>query len=137
MDLAAARTLVEQSITKMNQVYVRPVFDEWAIVRMEAAPEVLAYAGPREADFESQLQDDLVPLRNELAEAGDTPGEFAFSREAEGTSADAFIYLGSGCYLICNNTLKSMKEVTADPLWLKAQAPFVTLSERFNFDELR
>jgi hypothetical protein len=137
MDLAAARNLVEQCITRMNQVYGRPVFDEWAIIRMESTPEVLAYSGPRDAEFESQLHDDLMPLRNELAEAGDTPGEFAFSREAEGTSADAFIFLGSGCYLICNNTQKSMKEVTADPLWLKAQASFVTLSERFGVDELR
>jgi len=34
-------------------------------------------------------------------------------------------------FLICNNTAQSMTGITEDPLWLKAQVPFVEMSEKF------
>jgi hypothetical protein len=45
--------------------------------------------------------------------------------------------LGSECFLICNNTVQSMDAITADPLWLAAQVPFVELSDKFREDPLR
>lgn len=59
------------------------------------------------------------------------PGLFAFSREADGTNFDAFIVLGNGIFLICNNTTKTMEDITDNSLWLQAQVPFVNLSNKF------
>ncbi len=134
MNLEHAKTAIATALNAMAKAYGRAVFDEWAVVRLEPAVEVLYYSGPRAVKFQASLQDDLVHLREELSKAGDAPGEFAFSREADGSSFDAFVYLGAGTFLLCNNTTKSMKEVTADSLWLKAQTPFVSLSEKFLAD---
>jgi hypothetical protein len=50
---------------------------------------------------------------------------------------DAYICLGPGVYLFCNNTEKSMKEITGDPLWLTAQGQFLNASQFFAVDPLK
>jgi hypothetical protein len=44
--------------------------------------------------------------------------------------------LGSGVFLICNNTRSTMEEIAANPRWLSAQVPFVELSDRIREDPL-
>ena len=51
-------------------------------------------------------------------------------RHAGGTRFDAFLVLGRGFYLICNNTRQSMDAITKDSRWLAAQIPFVELSDK-------
>ncbi|MEY2465728.1 MAG: hypothetical protein QOD03_249, partial [Verrucomicrobiota bacterium] len=48
----------------------------------------------------------------------------------------AFIVLGDGLYLICNNTDASMEDITKDPKWLNAQVPFAELSDKIGLDPL-
>jgi hypothetical protein len=57
-------------------------------------------------------------------------GDFEFARHGVGPAFEAFMVLGRGVYLICNNTVQSMDSITKDPLWLAAQVPFVELSEK-------
>jgi len=64
-------------------------------------------------------------------------GDFEFARHGVGTGFEAFIVLGDGLYLICNNTVQSMDGITKDPLWLSAQVPFAEMSDRFRSDPLR
>ena len=49
---------------------------------------------------------------------------------------EAFLMVGDGLYLICNNTAQSMSAIAKDPLWLSAQVPFVELSDQFRADPL-
>jgi hypothetical protein len=44
--------------------------------------------------------------------------------------------LGSGAYLICNNTAESMESITKNPRWLSAQVPFAELSDRMRDNPL-
>ena len=53
-----------------------------------------------------------------------------------GPAFEAFMALGKGIYLICNNTVQSMDGITQDPLWLNAQVPFVEMSEQFRAEPL-
>jgi len=63
-------------------------------------------------------------------------GDFEFALEATGTHYDACLCVGRASYLICNNTAKSMAEIRESPGWLKAQKPFVELSDKFRADPL-
>ena len=53
-----------------------------------------------------------------------------------GFHTEALVKLGANSYLVCNNTAKSMAEIRTDSRWLKAQAAFVDLSEKFRVDPL-
>ncbi|MFP4542506.1 MAG: hypothetical protein ACLFR7_12840, partial [Opitutales bacterium] len=128
---------VEEAFTRMNTIYRRPVFDEWAVVDVQPEGEaILHYTGPREESIQTSLADDLCTLRTDLSRGPHEPGDFEFNRTAEGTSADAFIALGQSAYLICNHTTKTMQEITADPLWTTAQVRFLDLTQRVAADPL-
>ena len=49
---------------------------------------------------------------------------------------DALMMLGPTSYLVCSHTEKSLGEIRADPNWLKAQAIFFELGEKFRNDPL-
>ena len=54
--------------------------------------------------------DDLRHIISDMESDKNEPRLFAFSREADGTNFDAFIVLGEGIFLICNNTTKTMED---------------------------
>jgi hypothetical protein len=136
MDLAAARQLIQTSLARMDALYRRPLFDEWAILSAGAQPGILAYAGPRPETFRRELPTDSSPLRALIADRELGEGDFEFATEAGGTHYDACMKLGPASFLVCNHTARAMTEIRQDPQWLKAQAEFFALSERFRADPL-
>ena len=135
MNLKTADKVIKACIDKMNAIYHRPVFDEWAVVAHAAEKGlVLAYEGPRVEQAHGGFIEDLSYIMSEMKSGRYSDGDFVFARDADSTSFDAFIVLGNGIFLICNNTGKTMEEITKDPLWLQAQVPFVNLSNRFSMD---
>ena len=133
MNLTAAITHLKKAFRKLDEKYGRKVFDELAVVHFGGkAPKLLDYEGPREEAFLNELADDSIDLRRDLLSSKtDFGGEFSFTREGEGSAIDAFICLGQGVYLFCNNTEKSMEEITKDPAWLDAQGHFLNTSQKF------
>ncbi len=132
MTIAQATELVNKAVTRMNEAYGRPVFDEWAIVDLTTIQgQIFEYSGPRHAEFLKDFLENLVPLRQEMLKDDLEPGDFSFVRDARGADFDAFIVLGENLYLLCNHTVKDMEDITRDPQWKLAQASFVSLSERF------
>lgn len=121
----------------MDALYGQPVFDEWAVISVhEKKARVLAYIGPRRADFQKNFAEDVKDLRTELLAGTHGCGDFGFSRHGVGTQAEAFMVLGQGIYLICNNTAQSMDQITKSTLWLNAQVPFAELGDQFRGDPL-
>jgi len=116
----------------MNVRYQRTVFDEWAIVSLtDGQTRVVHYMGPRATEFEKNFNADLAGLRAGLQSQAYSTGDFEFARHGVGTSFESFMVVGSGLYLICNNTWATMDAIAKNPLWLAAQGPFVELSEQF------
>lgn len=137
MNLDAATNRISKSFTKMNEAYRRPVFDELLIVqRNRGEVTLLHYTGPRKDSIMDSLADETAALRQEGSHLNPKPGEFDFTREGVGSDFDAYICLGEELFLLCNNTEKSMEEVTADPNWLAAQGQFLTASQFFAVDPL-
>ena len=137
MDLANAQQLIKAALARMQALYGTPVFDEWMILALGATPGgVLAYAGPPPESFRRQLPADAEPLRALTADQSLAIGDFEFATAAAGPRYDAVMKLGAASYLVCNHTARSMAEIRADPRWLKAQAPFFELSEKFRDDPL-
>jgi len=137
MDLATARQHIQGSFERMRALYSRPVFDEWVILAPEAKTSgVLAYTGPRVEEFRKKLPDDVAPLLGQVGGQKLEVGDFEFTIEGDGTRHDVLLKLGPNSYLVCNNTAKSMAEIRSDSRWLKAQAAFVDLSEKFRSDPL-
>ncbi|HYP16586.1 MAG TPA: hypothetical protein VEQ65_05195 [Opitutus sp.] len=136
MDLPTARKHIQTSFARMDALYRRPLFDEWAILSSAAPPGVLAYSGPRGANFRLELEKDAEPLRAAASGQPHAAGDFEFAAEAGGTRYDACMMLGDKVYLVCNHTTRSLAEIRADSKWLKAQAAFFDLSERFRADPL-
>lgn len=115
---------------QMDARYGGTVFDEWAVVSLaENKARVLFYTGPRNDRFLENFVADLGPLRQELHNEKFGPGDFEFSRHGTGTRIEAFLVLGGGHYLICNNTQLSMDGIAKNPRWLDAQVPFAGLAE--------
>ena len=139
MTLDAAIDRIRKSFGRMNQAYGRPVFDEVAIVGLKGTGlELYHYDGPGEEAFMKEFADNSTSLRRELtADQTGEGGEFSFTREGEGKGMDAYICLGPDIYLFCNNTGKSMKEVTEDPQWLEAQGEFLNASQAFAVDPVK
>lgn len=131
MTLDEATRLIRACVEQMNTRYRRTVFDEWAVVSLrERAGRVLSYHGPRREDFQKNFVSDLDSLRQDIASRRFGVGDFEFARHGVGTKFEAFLVLGEGVYLICNNTAATMEEIGRDPRWLGAQVPFVELSDR-------
>lgn len=137
MTLPEAVNLIKTCARQMDERYGQTVFDEWAVISLaENKARVLAYLGPRNDDFLKNFAHDIGTLRAELHDQNYGVGDFAFQRHGTGTRFEAFMVLGAGFYLICNNTRESMDTIARDPRWLGAQVPFAELSERFRPDPL-
>ena len=137
MTLEQATKLIGSCAERMNDLYQKVVFDEWAIVSLvQHKAKILAYLGPRKDDFQKNFATDVQDLRADLLSRRHSIGDFEFSRHGFGTKLEAFVMVGEGLYLICNNTAQSMSAIAKDPLWLSAQVPFVELSDRFRSDPL-
>src|SRR5437868_5841814 len=109
MTLDEAAKQIQSCAQKMNDRYGRVVFDEWAIVSLaKQKARILSYSGPRNDDFLRSFADDLGTLRAELLDPKYTVGDFEFARHGVGTGFEAFMVLGDGFYLICNNINASM-----------------------------
>ena len=137
MTLEEATNLIGRCAERMNDLYQKVVFDEWAIVSLiQHKAKILAYLGPRKDDFQKNFATDVQDLRADLLSRRHSIGDFEFARHGVGTKLEAFVMAGEGLYLICNNTSQSMSAIAKDPLWLSAQVPFVELSDRFRSDPL-
>ena len=137
MTLEEATNLIGRCAARMNDLYQKVVFDEWAIVSLiQHKAKILAYLGPRKDDFQKNFATDVQDLRADLLSRRHSIGDFEFARHGVGTRLEAFVMAGEGLYLICNNTAQSMSAIAKDPLWLSAQVPFVELSDRFRSDPL-
>jgi len=137
MDLNTARQHITASFERMRALYSKPVFDEWVILSPGAKQGgIVNYTGPRAEDFRKDLATDVAPLLGQVAGQNLEPGDFEFTLEGSGTKHDVLLKLGPRSFLVCNNTAKSMDQIRADSRWLKAQAAFVDLSEKFRADPL-
>ena len=137
MNLDHAKKLIKTCAEQMDAHYEKPVFDEWVIIAMlNQKGRVLDYIGNRKEEFKTNFSTDAGSLRTSLLGGQFNAGDFEFARHGVGTGFESFLVLGEGIYLICNNTAESMEEITKDPKWLRAQVPFVELSEQFREDPL-
>jgi hypothetical protein len=131
MTLNEVSKQIQSCAKQMNDRYGQVVFDEWAIVSLiQQKARILFYTGPRNDAFLKNFADDLGALRAELLKSEYNVGDFEFARHGTGTGFEAFIVLGKGVYLICNNTRESMNEIAKDPRWLNAQVPFAEFAEK-------
>jgi hypothetical protein len=138
MKLEQAGEWVKRCAEQMNARYEKVVFDEWAIVAYSRdESRLLTYFGPRREGFQKNFLDDAGSLRVGLSGQGYHVGDFEFARQGVGTGFEAFMVLGKGIFLICNNTVQSMDAIAKDPRWLSAQVPFVELSEKFRDDPVK
>ena len=121
---------IKASAAQMNSRYGGVVFDEWVVVSLEQnRARILHYIGPRNDEFLKNFVNDLGSLRTALLDVQYGPGDFEFARHGVGTGIEAFLVLGPGLYLICNDTRKSMDDIAKNPRWLEAQVPFVEMAE--------
>lgn len=131
MTLDEAIRLIRACVDLMNARYGKTVFDEWALISLnEKTGRILGYNGPRKESFQKDFAADLNALREDVVSKAFGVGDFDFARDAGGTHFDAFLILGRGIYLICNNTHESMDVITKNPRWLAAQVPFVEFSDK-------
>jgi len=132
MTLDDAISHIKLCANEMNARYGRTVFDEWSVISLaKNKTRVLAYLGPRHDDFLANFPRDLGALRSGLRDENYGAGDFEFARHGTGTGFEAFMVLGAGLYLICNNTRESMDTIAKDSRWLAAQVPFAELGEKF------
>jgi hypothetical protein len=137
MTLEEITKAIKQCAEQMNSRYRKVVFDEWAVVSVaQKKGRILNYVGPRNDDFLKNFASDLGALRSELAHDQRGVGDFEFTRHGVGTMFEAFVVLGEGIYLICNNTMNSMDGITKSALWIDAQVPFVELSDKIRSNPL-
>ncbi len=138
MSLDEAMKLINGCARQMNDLYEAVVFDEWAILQLaEKKGKILNYTGPRKDAFQMNFLADADALRAEFLSSKHGDGDFEFARHGAGTRFDAFMVLGDGVFLICNNTTKSMNEITKDTRWLGAQVPFVDMSDKFRSNPIK
>jgi hypothetical protein len=131
MTIKEVTKLIIRCAGQMDARYKEVVFDEWAIVNVaHKKSRILNYLGPRNDDFLKNFANDLGALRGELAKEKHGVGDFEFTRHGVGTLFEAFMVLGEGIYLICNNTAETMENITKNPRWIDAQIPFVELSDK-------
>ena len=137
MDLATARSHIQTAFDRMRAAYLKPVFNEWAILAVPAKTGgVLAYEGPRPDAFRRNLSDDAEPLRARAAGKEFAEGDIEFVPDAADTKYDAFMKIGPTSYLVLNHTVRTMNEIRADGKWIGAQAVLFELSEKFRADAL-
>lgn len=138
MDIETARSRIGAALERMRVIYMRPVFDEWAILSLpDKSSGIDAYAGPRPDAFRRHFAEDVEPLRGMTSGRKFEVGDLEFAHDAPHTRFDAFMKLGPFSYLVLNNTMKSMVDIRADAKWLGAQAVLFELSEKFRADPLK
>jgi len=121
----------------MDTLYLRPVFDEWAVLSRSNPKGILFYAGPRAESFRKQLAADTGALRGVIGGRTLEIGDFEFATAAGGTQYDACVKIGPTTFLVFNHTERDMAEIRQDPNWLKAQTAFFDLCEKFRADPLQ
>lgn len=132
MQLNDAIRGIKSCAERMNSLYGRVVFDEWALVTIaNGKARLVNYQGPRLEGFEKSFTADAAELRKSAQGEQYAVGDFEFARHAPGTSFESFMVVGEGLYLICNNTAATMDLIAKEPRWISAQVPFVELSEQF------
>lgn len=137
MRLDHVTDLIKACAAQMDARYGQIVFDEWAIISLAARKgRVLAYIGPRKEGFKKNFRTDVGALREGLLNPKYSVGDFEFARHGVGPAFEAFMVVGRGVYIICNNTVQSMDTIAQHPEWLGAQVPFVELSEHVRADPL-
>jgi hypothetical protein len=129
--------LIQACGSRMTALFGEPVFDEWAILKLNGSTSVAYYSGPRPSDFLASFARDSAALSRETGARKYSPGEFEFARDSGGTAFDVFVVLGGGCILVCNNVVAAMTDIRKHPGWLKAQVPFVEMTEKFRADPLK
>jgi hypothetical protein len=131
MTLDEVTSQIKACASQMDARYGGVVFDEWAIISLaENKARILYYLGPRNDEFLKNFVSDLGGLRTELLAEKYGIGDFEFARHGVGTKFEAFMVLGKGLYLICNNMHETMDTIAQNPRWLGAQVPFAELSEK-------
>jgi hypothetical protein len=137
MTLDEIREKIKGCAEQMNSRYGGGVFDEWVVVSLERnRARILHYTGPRNDEFLKNFVADLGSLRIALLDGKYGAGDFEFARHGTGTGIEAFLVLGTGLYLICNNTRESMDAIAKNPRWLNAQVPFVEFAEAIRMNPL-
>lgn len=137
MNLDIARKHIVACREQMDALYQKPVFDEWVIVSLDMPLiTILTYEGPRVESFQESLHRDSAPLIREMEGKQYAIGDFEFVLEGRGSRFDACIRLGETTYLLCNNTYGTLADLRQDSRWLKAQRPFLNLTEKFRADPL-
>jgi hypothetical protein len=138
MTPAEALALIRAQFQRLDALYGRTVFDEWALLSMAAqgTATVLDYTGPRPDRFSGQVTIDTQALRAAGQKKTYEIGDFEFVHDADGAALDAFIRVGPSAYLVCNHTPGTMEDVRRDPRWRLAQAAWFNLAEKFRADPL-
>jgi hypothetical protein len=137
MKLDQAVGAIKLCAEKMNGMYGRIVFNEWVVLSFgDGGAKMIAYSGPRKEHFQSNFASDVEELRPRLLSHQCVPGDFEFAWYGSGTGFEAFMVAGTRIYLIWNNTGNSMDNLSKDPRWLRAQVPFLELTESFRNDPL-
>jgi hypothetical protein len=140
MTLEQAIPIIQKACQKMNRDFGGTLFDEWAIVRTARGKLFLEhYEGPRRDEFIQQFHAETAELKSASMayhRGHYHVGDYEFTPDGAGSKADAFLKMGKDAFLVFGNTRLSMKEITQNPRWLKAQAEFANLSERVISDPL-
>lgn len=138
MTSATALPLIRHHLKRMETLYGRPVFDEWAVIALDRAgvATLLAYEGHRAESFAKELPEDSRALREAAAVRTCEIGDFEFVHQAAASHLDAFLRLGASAYLLCNLTTGTMEDIRREPRWLKAQVAWFEMGEVFRADPL-
>lgn len=135
MELRQAINEIKKAITDMRLQSRKLVFDEWLLLADNGLGfDVLHHSKPRFQIKGNTLDLDMHMLASEINKTTYSPGQYFFSMEAPGAFYDAFIVAGPNKYIIFNNTIQSMTEISADPLWVNCQVRFVELTVLFQRD---
>src|SRR4051812_28378261 len=112
MTLDQGTRLIKSCAEQMNARYKKVVFDELAIVSLEDTKGLLlSYVGPRKEGFQENFLNDAGGLRAGLMAKEHNVGDFDFERHGVGSAFEAFMVIGKGIYLICNNTAQTMDAI--------------------------
>jgi hypothetical protein len=137
MELQQAIKEVKKAVKDMRLQSGKSVFDEWLILSINYQRfDILHHNKPIFLKNSAGFDINIHMLVDEIQKSSYVPGQYFFSMEAPGTLYDAFIVAGPEKYIIFNNTIQSMTEISTDPLWLSCQSRFVELSEMFRQDSL-
>jgi hypothetical protein len=137
MNLEAAIQAVRSHVQRINELYEKTAFDEWALVAVLGSKgRILHYEGPRKEDFQRNFAQDAQAFTTDLRNPDRHIGDFDFHRHGSGTRFDAMLMVGEGLFLLCNHTASTMHAIASDPLWLSAQVAFVEMSDHFRSDPL-